>query len=297
MSRFLPSLLLAALPLGALATEPPPVPIPPGMPPMEPGERAPRALRPPCREQLAMRMMIRKLLLDRYDTNHDQLLDGAERERLLEDARQERRQQALTFIRRFDTDGDGMLTPEERTAMQHAMEERRHEEGEGATPAATPPPPPPARHAERQSPRGRRHHAPRHPRPPMGKEGRLIAFMVRQLTMDAYDADLNRHLDTQESARLREDGAALYQAREAALLSRYDSDADGSLSETELQAALTELFPRPPHPHRAGDAVPPPPPPPHRPHPGHGSIHDLLDTHFDIDILINLAHPADAPQE
>ncbi len=299
MNRLLPILLLAGLPLGTLATEPqaaPPVPGHPGTPP-----RA-FAVRPPSREQVAMRMMVRQLLLDRYDTNHNLHLDSEERRRLMADADSARRQSALDFIRRFDADADGKLSPEERAAMQQAMEDRRHADRkagqESAGTAETPPPAPPHHRVGKRGPRAG--HRPPH----MGKEGRLVAFTIQRLTMDAYDADKNGILDTEESARLREDGAQLYRAREAELLSLYDADGNGWLSEAELQAALAERLPRrqlpphaagaiPPAPPHAEAAEPPTPPRPHGQGPARrgGLIHRLLDTHFDIDILLHLATP------
>ncbi len=218
-----------------------------------------------------MRMMVRKLLLDRYDTNHDLMLDGGERHALMDDARAARRQRALAFIHRFDTDGDGHLNPGEHAAFHEEME-RRH----GGN--AAPPPP---------------HHGHQPPPPPMDREGRLIALLVHQLAMAAYDSDTDGQLNQKESIRLREDGLKLYQARKAALLSHYDSNQDGELNEAELHVAWYESQPPPPF----GEA--PPPPPPHAelpppccaPPPHHGAINHLIDTHFDIDILLHLASP------
>ncbi len=282
MKYTLPTILLATLPLCAVEEQPPA--------PCPPAQRV-HAFRPPSREQVAMRMMVRQLLLDRYDSNQDAELDADERRRLMEDAQAARKQQALAFVRRFDADGDGKLTPEESETMQQAMEERRHAQAEGEEPAQPQP---------RAGKRGQHHSQPRGHRPPhprMGKESRVVAFMVQQLTMDAYDADKNGHLDREESDRLREDGARLYQAREAELLSRYDADKDGALTKDELRAALDELLPRRPEPAPRAKGSPPPPRHHGRGH-GRNPINRLLDTHFDVDILLNLAHPqaaANAP--
>ncbi len=257
MKRVLFSLLLASQLPAALAAEP-----------------QVRAFHPPSREQLAMRIVVRKLLLERYDTNHDSHLNGDERRSLMEDARAAREEQARAFIRRFDADGDGRLTPEERATMQQELESHRRQENGQA------PPPRP------QRPKGHhphRDHRPHHPH--MGREGRIIAFMVRQLTMEAYDADRNGILDTAESARLREEGVALYAAREAELLARFDADQDGHISEAELAAAREALAPRR---KKKPEEMPPAPPR----HPRHGPIQHLLDTHFDLDILRNLSRPS-----
>ncbi len=230
-----------------------------------------------------MRMMVRKLLLDRYDANHDHLLDGEEHHRLMEDARAARQSQAQAFIRRFDADGDGKLNPEERNELQQAMKERRR--SGKMEKAGAPPPIPPHHHATHRDTPGRRHHE---PHPHMGKEGRMVAFMVHQLIMDAYDTDKNGELSREEASRLKEDGTWLYQTREAALLERYDSDKDGKLSDAEAEAAIAELMPQPLQDSPAG--AEPPPLPPRNCH-RHSPINRLLDTHFDIDILINLTHP------
>ncbi len=274
MKHLLPSLLFASMPLGALATEPP-APCQPGMPPRV------HAAQAPSREQIAMRIMVRQLLLNRYDENQDGKVEGEEHHQLMTDAHAARKQQALSFVRRFDADGDGKLSPEERAAMQQAMQERR----EAAKGAERPRPPHP--HAGKRPPHGGRHHGARPPHPHMGEKGRLIALLTHHLTMDAYDADKNGILDTTESARLREDGAALYRAREAELLSLHDTDKDGKLSEAEFRAAVDKFLPHPPHSPQAKGEAPPPPPHPHR----HTPIKRLLDTHFDIDILAKLACP------
>ncbi len=271
----------------------------PQVPVTAPGqEEAParaHTFRPPNRSQMAMRMMVRKLLLDRYDANRDHNLDGEERQRLMDDAQAARKERAHAFIRRFDADGDGRLTPEEREAMQQAIARRRRN---GSTANEGTPDEAPASHAEGERPARPHQHAGRHPqrgrhtqenrppRPHMAPDGRMVAFLVHQLTMDAYDADKNGHLDHEESARLREDGDWLYQTREAALSEQYDTNQDGKLSEEELEAALRDILPTPPHHKRAGELPPPPPPHHHR-----GAIDRMLDTHFDIDILINLARP------
>ncbi len=292
MKQLLPVILLACLPC-TMADE---RPTPPAGPQPRAMQRphAPqwaRRFRPPSREQVAMRMMVRQLLLTRYDVDKDLELNDEERHQLMADAEAARKQQAQAFIRRFDVDGDGLLSPEEHKALQKALKERRNHKNDGPgkpqAQADTPPPP----RARDGGYRGKRAHRPR--RPHMGKEGRMVALMVQQLTMDAYDADKNGILDTAESARLREDGAKLYAAREAELLARFDRDQDGRLSDAELESAQQELFPRPKLLPAPGEVDKPQgtqgkPRPPRR-----GPLNRLLDTHFDLDILMNLARPRD----
>ncbi len=259
-----------------------------------------------------MQMMIRRLLLDRYDADKDGQLNGEERHRLKEDAEAARREQALAFIKRFDADGDGKLNRDERKAMKQEMEQRRTEQGDkhpGAEdeipPAPQPPaaeegaPPPPQQAREHRAgrfhdhPGGRRHQRQHRPHPQMGRDGQLVSFMVRQLIMAAYDADGNGQLDTTESGRLREDGEKLYEAREAELLAEHDTDKDGKLSLSELKAALEARRPRKPEAREAapeGDSAAGKRPRPWRGH-RRSPINRLLDTHFDADILLHLARP------
>ncbi len=269
MSFILSTLLLATLPLpaaGQPAFEPPPL---------------------PSQEQIAMRMMVRQLLLARYDADRDGQLDEEEQHRLMADAHAARKQEAIAFIRRFDADGDGKLDKEEREAMKQAMQEHRRDKAEEDAEHRR-------SHAGRPYPQGRKHGA-RPERPNMGEKGRLFAILTRQLTMDAYDADKNGILDTEESAKLKADGAELCKAREAELLAQFDTDRDGRLSDTELREAMKSLRPRRgqnarrERPHAEGEELPPPPP--HRRGPGRNPMRHLLDTHFDIDLLLHLARP------
>lgn len=158
----------------------------------------------------------------------------------------------------------------------------------------------------------------------MDKSARLVAFMAQHLIMAAYDTNHNGQLDAEEHARIAEDGEWLYTTREAALLKQYDTDGDGRLSEEELNAALQTLLPdRPTRPQRMGRTPGPqggrgkadapdeervardepqgrgrksetrrrnsPPPP-------RNAIDRMLDTHFDVDILLHLAHPDGAKE-
>ena len=76
------------------------------------------------------------------------------------------------------------------------------------------------------------------------------------LLLELYDADESGALDATELGALEGDVEARCERREAALLSRFDTDGDGELSDAERQAArdaLEERFGRGRH-HGRGDA-------------------------------------------
>lgn len=66
-------------------------------------------------------------ILDRFDANHDGVLDDEERARALEEFKARRQE----MLKKFDTDGDGKLSPEERAAAREAMKGQRKGGGGG----------------------------------------------------------------------------------------------------------------------------------------------------------------------
>ncbi len=310
MSSTIPTaILLSTLSFFGMGNKPDAPPAPPAQEqpaaearPAQPQGKQRRGFRAPGREQVAMRMMLRQLLLNRYDANQDGELDEAERRQLMQDAQAARKQQAIEFARQFDTDGDGKLDRNEREAMKKAVEQLRAEH-KAAQPADEPEaaegqhprPREGARHGWNKRPHARRDGQRRHhgqPRPQMDHEGQMSAMMLRQLTMDAYDADKDGQLDQSESDRLKADGEKMYDDREAALKEQYDADKDGSISREELRAAMQALFPRPEA--KEGEPRRNRPHAQHRPRRQRDGLHYLLDTHFDADILFKLAQPQEA---
>ena len=84
-------------------------------------ETAPR----PGLECLQVTLLIRQMVLDRYDSTGTGILSEQDKARLVEDARSARREARKTFLRKFDKDGDGRLSLEEYRAFREHVEKRR----------------------------------------------------------------------------------------------------------------------------------------------------------------------------
>lgn len=84
-------------------------------------ETAPR----PGLECLQVTLLIRQMVLDRYDSTGTGILSEQDKARLVEDARSARREARKAFLRKFDKDGDGRLSPEEYRAFREHVEKRR----------------------------------------------------------------------------------------------------------------------------------------------------------------------------
>ena len=93
-------------------------------------ETAPR----PGLECLQVTLLIRQMVLDRYDTTGTGILSEQDKARLVEDARSARREARKAFLRKFDKDGDGRLSLEEYRAFREHVEKRR---GSGRMPGRT----------------------------------------------------------------------------------------------------------------------------------------------------------------
>ena len=81
-------------------------------------ETAPR----PGLECLQVTLLIRQMVLDRYDSTGTGILSEQDKARLVEDARSARREARKAFLRKFDKDGDGRLSPEEYRAFREHVE-------------------------------------------------------------------------------------------------------------------------------------------------------------------------------
>lgn len=79
-------------------------------------ETAPR----PGLECLQVTLLIRQMVLDRYDTTGTGILSEQDKARLVEDARSARREARKAFLRKFDKDGDGRL-PQKSTGLSGNM--------------------------------------------------------------------------------------------------------------------------------------------------------------------------------
>ena len=87
-------------------------------------ETAPR----PGLECLQVTLLIRQMVLDRYDSTGTGILSEQDKARLVEDARSARREARKTFLRKFDKDGDGRLSLEEYRAFREHVEKRAGQE-------------------------------------------------------------------------------------------------------------------------------------------------------------------------
>lgn len=79
----------------------------------------------PGLECLQVTLLIRQMVLDRYDSTGTGILSDQDKARLVEDARVARREARKAFLRQFDKDGDGRLSPEEYRAFRKHVEKRR----------------------------------------------------------------------------------------------------------------------------------------------------------------------------
>ncbi len=189
-------------------------------------------------EHIALRLLVRNLLMQQYDADQNGQLSPEECERIHKEAKEAMRKQAAEFAAHFDHDKDGRLTPEEHQEMRQALLAKRgksgkrpprlhrHKAAQNADAQADNPPTPPRKHR-------------RHKR--MGKKARMLAYTSHRLLLQAYDADDSGQLDEPEMTIYRQHAAKLYEQRKAELLQRFDTDANGSISETEFESARAEL--------------------------------------------------------
>ena len=183
----------------------------------------------------------RARVLARYDANGDGKLGPVERDALRDDLQARvGHPVALRFglihrahvIKRlkwvFDTDLDGSLSADERTAMVDALEarceriranviERFDTNGDGSLDAT-----------EKQAAKD-------------ALVARVQAF--RQQVLTQYDVNTNGVLDDGERQQLRTDRIAAFQARRAAVVAQFDVNDDGTLDDAEkraLKQAITQ---------------------------------------------------------
>lgn len=166
------------------------------------------------REQIVCCMVIRKLLLDRYDSNRNDTLEEEEIRAIRRDARRLIERRAKTMLSRLDSDGDGLLSQDELQRL-HSLPEYCQ-----LSPSA-------AQHYGRSE-----QDADNYP------SSMPIALIAHHLIMTTYDLNGNHRLDADESKRLKEDGEWLCAAREKELIAFCDSDGDGRLSEKEWREAI-----------------------------------------------------------
>ncbi len=199
----------------------------------------------PPSEILKMTLLIRQLVLDKYDGSGTGVLSEDDKKRLMADARDAGRAAKEAFIKRFDKDGDGKLSREEFEAFKVEIDKRRghgrphgkrmgHGPGHGRGMGGRMGPPPHAGHGpapmvEFRTP-GQKHF----------RVAPGLFLLSRNLFMTAYDKDGDGRVSPQEHELAVKDAETLYQTSMAELIERYDLDKDGKLSYVEREQALAE---------------------------------------------------------
>lgn len=206
-------------------------------------EAAPRRQNGMGREQIACRLVVRKLLIENYDSNHDGKLDEQELAKLKRDARDKQEKLACHLLSADDASSGGKL---------HTTESRRLGLFLACKPTNAGQPAAAKSHETRQNvsitgESGRRKEADA----PVTETGALprvcdlprssipVAFMAQYLIIENYDVNGNGKLDPQEIRRIKADGMHLYRTREQDLIEQYDLNRDGKLSHSECQIAIT----------------------------------------------------------
>ncbi|MEG1937501.1 MAG: EF-hand domain-containing protein [Akkermansia sp.] len=212
----------------------------PPPPPLGPGKVA----------RLKHILLVRDLLINKYDSNGDGVLDAKEKAILLQDAQNERQKAKGRLMKRFDLDHDGKLSKEERQKMRETMHMMRSPMHPGPvmmppmhpmpSPSAPPPPMSP------MSPKG----APDLPPPPqlVVENAKKEKFVIRpsvfmlahSLLLAKYDANQDGVIDREEMLVIRKDADALYTQKVDQMLAQYDKDGNGVLSAEEKQGVCNQ---------------------------------------------------------
>ena len=200
------------------------------------GDDVPGPPPPPSRaDRLAQLLMIRDIILKKYDTNGDDVIDAGEKKILLKDAEENRQEARRKFIEKFDLDKDGKLSVEEKKKLHDQFKQQRqaaevHFRQEDRNEAGT---------AGKKT----------HPRP-VGENGRDVLppppiprivvenshkkkFLVRPSLFLLAQSLILKKYDS--------DGDGVYADKAKAMLALYDKDGDGLLSDEERKAALESI--------------------------------------------------------
>lgn len=208
------------------------------------------------RDHSARTMLIRQLLLDRYDLDGNGLINGEERDRLFRDAKKARDEAMYALIKRFDLDGDGKLNTEEYDELLKHIRHQRRGDMNHPQPSKTPP---------------RSVHCPMPP-----ERNGPMALLISKLILEKYDADDNGSLDENESKNLMADAKKLFDERRQELLARFDANRDGKLDPQEAETARHTL-----REEREIEAA----------FPEHDPIDMYLNTYYDMDVIRSLDVP------
>lgn len=198
-------------------------------------------------ERLQVTLLIRQMVLDRYDSTGTGVLSEQDKIRLVEDARAARRDARKKFLRQFDKNGDGKLSSEEYKAFREHVERRRGARRLEAVPGGRshmPPPPGGGPEMPPPPPPGEGEGMPMVEIRTVGQKRFMVApglfLLTRNMLIQKYDANGNGRIDPEEHAVVMKDAVALYQARMKEMMDLYDLDRDGALSPVEREQALAD---------------------------------------------------------
>ncbi|OCA04008.1 EF-hand domain-containing protein [Akkermansia glycaniphila] len=211
-------------------------------------------------EHIALSLFMRQLILDKYDTDGDGILNDDERKTLLADADKVRDEARRRFISQFDRNKDGKLDAQEQAELKKALshQHKRHQRRGQPHPGGPPPPP---NSSGRNEP----------PPPP------ALYILAQKLLLEKFDANRNGKLEPEEFTIIRQEADKLLQAHRATLLKRFDTDQNGSLDKTETENARRTLI-QERELHREIDTSAKQP----------DEIDLFLDARYDMDILLSL---------
>lgn len=192
------------------------------------------------KELLVNLLLARELLLEKYASNKEKGLSEEEKAALLKDAHRIKKEAWEKLLAKFDKDGDGKLSAEERKSMREHMKKHRFERDEGVNRVLPPLPPPP--HAGRPNPKDEETAG--QTRGQQGK-GKLpfkirpsVFILLQTLIMERYDVNGDGRLDADEYAKLQKDAEFFYMGKIKGLVARYDTNGDGKLDEEERKNIL-----------------------------------------------------------
>ena len=199
---------------------------------------------PPRADQLAQLLMIRDIILTRYDQDGDGKLNAEEKKSLNQDAKANKEKAKKEFIARFDLDHDGRVSREEFQQMREKMRRMRKVMPKPPLPendpSNNPGPPLPPHQGGKVDARQVKIVVENSQKRQFAVRPSL--FMLAQaLILEKYDENLNGRLDPNEVERFVLNSRQLYWERVQELLVVYDSNKDGVLSSEEKQHALEKL--------------------------------------------------------
>lgn len=222
------------------------------------------------REQIACCMIIRKLLLDRYDLNRNDRLEADEIRAIRRDAQRLVKRRVGSLLLSLDRDGDSRCRPaaaplsHRSSATDRAAERSLPGDIDRMATART------VSEAPDESILSEQNFD-------SVPSSLTIALIAHHLIMETYDGNENQRLEPVESKRLKADGEWLCAAREKELFDFCDSDGDGRISDQEWRNALLSCG-------QLRKLTPG----------GDNPLDHIISTFYDADIIRNLPHDSPA---